>query len=165
MPTDPEEPKVDVRSRVPVICVECDRFGTTEDLGRGQTSSRRPCFGARDSRTGRGQGRHGCRGWRDKYAIRRGCRSVVISASAFVGFLIPAILDEPVSGRKSRKPWQPPRVKTLTEEDVDKYSIFDVVMPLPGNDVAFPSGELGKKYREYLLRDGLNPDNFQRAQK
>jgi tRNA pseudouridine13 synthase len=56
-------------------------------------------------------------------------------------------------------------VKTLTEEDVDKYSIFDVVMPLPGNDVAFPEGELGKKYREYLLRDGLNPDNFQRPQK
>jgi tRNA pseudouridine13 synthase len=56
-------------------------------------------------------------------------------------------------------------VKTLTEEDVDKYSIFDVVMPLPGNDVAFPEGVLGEKYRGYLIRDGLDPDNFQRPQK
>jgi tRNA pseudouridine13 synthase len=56
-------------------------------------------------------------------------------------------------------------VKTLAEEDIDKYSIFDVVMPLPGNDVAFPGGALGQKYREYLIRDGLDPDNFQRRQK
>ncbi|KAH9999283.1 pseudouridine synthase [Russula vinacea] len=75
-------------------------------------------------------------------------------------------VDEPAPGRKgNRKPWQAPRVKTLTEEDVDRYSIFDVVMPLPGKDVAFPGGALGEKYREYLLRDGLDPDNFQRPQK
>ncbi len=164
MPTDPEEPKVDVCSRIPVICVECDRFGTNKDLGRGQTSSRRPRFGARDGRTGREQGRYGRRGWRCEYGIRRGYRSVVTSVRLLV-FSHPLFPDEPVSGRKSRKPWQPPHVKTLTEEDVDKYSIFDVVMPLPGNDVAFPEGELGKKYREYLLRDGLDPDNFQRRQK
>ncbi|KAI9512222.1 tRNA pseudouridine synthase D [Russula earlei] len=77
-----------------------------------------------------------------------------------------ADVEESASGRKpNRKPWQAPRVKTLTEEDVDKYSIFDVVMPLPGNDVAFPGGALGNKYKEYLLRDGLDPDNFQRRQK
>jgi tRNA pseudouridine13 synthase len=38
-------------------------------------------------------------------------------------------------------------------------------MPLPGNDVAVPGGALGEKYREYLLRDGLDPNNFQRGQK
>ncbi|KAH9006957.1 tRNA pseudouridine synthase D [Lactarius hatsudake] len=71
----------------------------------------------------------------------------------------------PTSRKNDKKPWQPPRVRTLTEEDVDKYSIFDVVMPLPGNDVAFPGGALGQKYREYLIQDGLDPDNFQRRQK
>ena len=59
----------------------------------------------------------------------------------------------------------PPKVKTLTTEDCEKHSIFDVVMPLPGKDVAFPGGELGEKYREYLRRDGLDPDNFHRRQK
>ncbi|KZV76135.1 tRNA pseudouridine synthase D [Peniophora sp. CONT] len=64
-----------------------------------------------------------------------------------------------------RRKWIAPKVKTLTAEDCEKYSIFDVVMPLPGKDVAFPGGALGEKYREYLRRDGLDPDNFHRRQK
>jgi tRNA pseudouridine13 synthase len=90
----------------------------------------------------------------------------VVILDSFSVFVISVTLGESSSGHKtSKKPWQAPRVKVLTEEDVDKYSIFDVVMPLPGNDVAFPRGALGEKYREYLLRDGLDPDNFQRGQK
>lgn len=56
-------------------------------------------------------------------------------------------------------------MKTLTEEDVDKYSIFDVIMPLPGIEVAYPGDSLGVRYREFLKLDGLDPDNFQRKQK
>ena len=64
------------------------------------------------------------------------------------------------SSRRSKRPWVAPRVKTLTEQDLDKYTIFDVIMPLPGKDVAFPGGTLGERYREFLKVDGLNPDNF-----
>ncbi|KAF8621631.1 hypothetical protein AX15_007649 [Amanita polypyramis BW_CC] len=67
--------------------------------------------------------------------------------------------------KRARKPWAPPRVKTLTEGELDKYSIFDVIMPLPGTDVAYPGGILGEKYREFLRMDGLDPDNFVRKQK
>ncbi|KAF9247319.1 tRNA pseudouridine synthase D [Melanogaster broomeanus] len=68
--------------------------------------------------------------------------------------------------KKSHKlPWVPPKVKTLTEEDAHKYTIFDVIMPLPGRDVAYPGGSLGERYREFLTRDGLDPDNFIRKQK
>jgi tRNA pseudouridine13 synthase len=66
---------------------------------------------------------------------------------------------------KSRKPWSPPRVKTLAPEDLDKYTIFDVIMPLPGKDVDYPGGDLGEKYREYLRMDGLDPDHLERKQK
>ncbi len=69
------------------------------------------------------------------------------------------------SEKRSRKPWSPPRIKTLTEEDLEKYSIFDVIMPLPGTDVAYPGGMLGEKYREFLRADGLDPDNFTRKQR
>ncbi|KAF8640001.1 hypothetical protein AX17_001247 [Amanita inopinata Kibby_2008] len=69
------------------------------------------------------------------------------------------------SSQKSRRPWVPPRVKTLTEEDVKNYTIFDVIMPLPGTDVAYPGGELGEMYCEFLRMDGLDPDNFVRKQK
>lgn len=68
-------------------------------------------------------------------------------------------------GTKGKKVWTAPRVKTLTEEDLGKYTIFDVIMPLPGNDVAYPTGPLGERYREFLKLDGLDPDNFVRKQK
>lgn len=70
------------------------------------------------------------------------------------------------SGKSRRtKSWEAPKVKTLTEADLDKYSIFDVIMPLPGTDVAYPGGQLGERYKEYLRLDGLDPDNFVRKQK
>ena len=56
-------------------------------------------------------------------------------------------------------------MKTLTEADLSKYTIFDVIMPLPGRDVAFPGGPLGERYREFLKTDGLDPDNFERKQR
>lgn len=75
-------------------------------------------------------------------------------------------IDEGVTGGRSvKKPWVAPKVKTLTEEDLDQYTIFDVIMPLPGIDVAFPGGSLGDRYREFLRTDGLDPNNFHRKQK
>jgi tRNA pseudouridine13 synthase len=56
-------------------------------------------------------------------------------------------------------------VRTLTSEDLDKYTIFDVIMPLPGIDVAFPGSTLGDRYREFLIADGLDPNNFHRKQR
>ncbi|KAL0568857.1 multisubstrate pseudouridine synthase 7 [Marasmius crinis-equi] len=77
--------------------------------------------------------------------------------------------NEPVSNRQrkkqNRKPWTPPRIKTLTQEVLEKYTIFDVIMPLPGTDVAYPGGKLGERYKEFLEMDGLDPNNFVRKQK
>ncbi|KIJ99367.1 hypothetical protein K443DRAFT_133079 [Laccaria amethystina LaAM-08-1] len=73
--------------------------------------------------------------------------------------------DDASRHKKSRKPYVPPRIKTLTESDLDKYTIFDVIMPLPGTDVAYPGGKLGERYKEFLRMDGLDPDNFVRKQR
>lgn len=51
------------------------------------------------------------------------------------------------------------------DSDLDRYSIFDVIMPLPGRDVSLPGGPLGERYRQFLVADGLDPDNFTRKQK
>jgi tRNA pseudouridine13 synthase len=67
--------------------------------------------------------------------------------------------------KRSRKPWVAPRVKRLTESDLDKYTVFDVIMPLPGKDVVYPGDKLGEKYMEFLRLDGLDPNNFERKQK
>ena len=69
------------------------------------------------------------------------------------------------SRKRSRKAWESPNVKALSQEDLDKYTIFDVIMPLPGKDVDFPSGALGERYKEFLKADGLDPDNFVRKQR
>lgn len=74
--------------------------------------------------------------------------------------------DDPSNSHKrSRKPWVPPLIKSLTEDELDRYTIFDVIMPLPGTDVAYPGGPLGERYREYLRMDGLDPENWVRKQK
>ncbi|EKM80137.1 hypothetical protein AGABI1DRAFT_120164 [Agaricus bisporus var. burnettii JB137-S8] len=73
--------------------------------------------------------------------------------------------EEAESHKRTRRRFVPTRVKALTEEDLAKYTIFDVVMPLPGRDVAYPGGKLGERYREFLRVDGLDPDNFVRKQR
>ncbi|XP_076590186.1 pseudouridylate synthase 7 homolog isoform X1 [Chaetodon auriga] len=48
----------------------------------------------------------------------------------------------------------------LSAEEAEKCSIHDVVMPLPGFDVIYPSHHVGKGYRELLSADGLDIDNM-----
>lgn len=74
--------------------------------------------------------------------------------------------QEEESDSKSRgKSFTSGKVKALTESDLADYTIFDVIMPLPGYDVAYPGGELGERYRAFLKADGLDPDNLVRNQK
>lgn len=46
-------------------------------------------------------------------------------------------------------------VKVLCEEDLDKYSIFDIVLPLPGFDVKYPDNQVKDWYIEILQESGL----------
>ncbi|XP_055011844.1 pseudouridylate synthase 7 homolog, partial [Boleophthalmus pectinirostris] len=48
----------------------------------------------------------------------------------------------------------------LSAEEVATHSIHDVVMPLPGFDVIYPSHHVGSGYREMLEADGLDIDNM-----
>nr|XP_057932534.1 pseudouridylate synthase 7 homolog isoform X1 [Doryrhamphus excisus] len=48
----------------------------------------------------------------------------------------------------------------LSEEEAKSQSIHDIVMPLPGYDVIYPSHHVGKGYRELLSSDGLDIDNM-----
>ncbi|CAL8260953.1 unnamed protein product [Merluccius merluccius] len=48
----------------------------------------------------------------------------------------------------------------LTAEEAESLSIQDIVMPLPGYDVIYPSHHVGKGYREMLTADGLDIDTM-----
>uniref|UniRef100_A0A8C3AB27 Pseudouridylate synthase 7 homolog n=1 Tax=Cyclopterus lumpus TaxID=8103 RepID=A0A8C3AB27_CYCLU len=48
----------------------------------------------------------------------------------------------------------------LSAEEAESCSIHDIVMPLPGFDVIYPTHPVGKGYRELLSADGLDIDNM-----
>ncbi|XP_068595603.1 pseudouridylate synthase 7 homolog [Brachionichthys hirsutus] len=50
--------------------------------------------------------------------------------------------------------------RALSAEEAQRHSIHDVVMPLPGFDVIYPSHHVGEGYRELLSADGLDIDNM-----
>ncbi|XP_048465922.1 pseudouridylate synthase 7 homolog [Rhincodon typus] len=48
----------------------------------------------------------------------------------------------------------------IEESDVEKHTIHDVVLPLPGYDVLYPKHEIGKAYEEMMAADGLDINNM-----
>ncbi|XP_069764399.1 pseudouridylate synthase 7 homolog isoform X2 [Narcine bancroftii] len=48
----------------------------------------------------------------------------------------------------------------IQESDVEKYTIHDVVLPLPGFDVLYPNHKIGKAYEEIMADDGLDVNNM-----
>ncbi|KAJ8382798.1 hypothetical protein SKAU_G00035760 [Synaphobranchus kaupii] len=48
----------------------------------------------------------------------------------------------------------------LTEEEAESHSIHEVVMPLPGFDVIYPTHHVGEGYGEMLKADNLDIDNM-----
>ncbi|XP_062317040.1 pseudouridylate synthase 7 homolog [Osmerus eperlanus] len=48
----------------------------------------------------------------------------------------------------------------LSAEEAEQHSIHDIVMPLPGFDVIYPTHHVGKGYREMLAADELDIDNM-----
>ena len=57
------------------------------------------------------------------------------------------------------KPQSPP-VKILKEEDLETYSIFDVLIPLQGTEIKHPSPIMNDFYENLLLDHGLTADCF-----
>jgi tRNA pseudouridine13 synthase len=53
----------------------------------------------------------------------------------------------------------------LTEEDLPNYTIFDVIMPLPGWNIEYPGGTSGELYEKILKADGLDPTKLKRDQR
>jgi tRNA pseudouridine13 synthase len=44
----------------------------------------------------------------------------------------------------------------ITEANIHKYSIFDVVLPLPGYDIKLPENALTERFEEICKADGVD---------
>ncbi|GAA5911479.1 hypothetical protein JCM8208_006851, partial [Rhodotorula glutinis] len=59
------------------------------------------------------------------------------------------------------------KVRALTADDIKPgaFTIYDVVLPMPGFAVSYPAGELGDVYKRVIREDGIDPDDMWRKQK
>lgn len=62
------------------------------------------------------------------------------------------------------------RARPLSREEAEsgRFSVFDLVLPLPGFDVIYPQNELGKFLEDFMASEqggGLDPHNMRRAWK
>ncbi|OAP64242.1 hypothetical protein AYL99_00214 [Fonsecaea erecta] len=60
------------------------------------------------------------------------------------------------------------RALTAAEAESGQYSIFDIVLPLPGFDVVYPANASGEWYKTFMASDaggGLDPYRMRRKQK
>lgn len=58
-------------------------------------------------------------------------------------------------------------VRRLTKEDVEsgKYTIFDIVLVLPGHDITYPGNTIGDLYNELLSKDDLSSEKLKNKHK
>jgi hypothetical protein len=48
----------------------------------------------------------------------------------------------------------------INKKNIYKYTIYDVVLPLPGCNITYPANEVADWYKDLLLADGLIEKNF-----
>ncbi|TMW60275.1 hypothetical protein Poli38472_000317 [Pythium oligandrum] len=54
-------------------------------------------------------------------------------------------------------------IVVVTADNMDQYSIYDVVLPLPGYDIKYPENALRARYEEILAADGVDFSTLSRA--
>ncbi|EFX80696.1 hypothetical protein DAPPUDRAFT_318408 [Daphnia pulex] len=85
-------------------------------------------------------------------------RIAKFGAKLIVGDLVYAPGD---SGRRDNKRQHNQReVIFIDQNNIHKYTIYDVVLPLPGCNITYPANEVAGWYKDLLLADGLLEKDF-----
>lgn len=92
----------------------------------------------------------------------------VADDDASAAIAINADNDEVEQGPATKKPRRDTasastKPVVVTPENIAQYSIYDVVLPLPGYDIQYPENDLRARYQEILAADSVDFDSLQRA--
>jgi tRNA pseudouridine13 synthase len=86
-------------------------------------------------------------------------RHVLFGQNLVVGDLVRTTgVDLEDTGNKSENM----QVEMITEENHSKFSIFDLVLPLPGHSVQYPTNEILDEYKSFMGTDGFDPKKMER---
>ncbi|ESO99516.1 hypothetical protein LOTGIDRAFT_113644 [Lottia gigantea] len=53
----------------------------------------------------------------------------------------------------------------ISKDNIDKYTIYDVVLPLPGYNMVYPQNNIGECYKEMLLKDSIELSTMRTKQR
>jgi hypothetical protein len=100
--------------------------------------------------------------------LASGSGAVTPAVEAAAAPVAPAAKPQGGRGKKDWKTSRSIKTRTITEADIANghaFSIFDVVMPIPGFDVDLPGGKLRDMYEKILAADGLDAEGSWKKQK
>ncbi|KAJ3227133.1 multisubstrate pseudouridine synthase 7 [Clydaea vesicula] len=59
----------------------------------------------------------------------------------------------------------PQNVLILNEENLQKYSIKDLVLPLPGYDIIYPTNSIREEYKNFMAKDNIDYKGMKREER
>jgi len=100
-------------------------------------------------------------GQQDKFVINKDDNGEEVDEQGEV-IVRPAIHDSAVPAEEKFI-----RARPLTKEEAEcgRFTIFDVVLPLPGYDVVYPSNDISQVYHDVMGKAGLDPNDMRRKWK
>jgi len=77
-----------------------------------------------------------------------------------IGDLVITEEKQKIMDDKKKRNHHKERPDIITSDNIDQYTIYDVVLPMPGHDIIYPNNDIKDYYEELLKKDGIDPKDM-----